>query len=353
MKSKTMILMVAAVACGLVASYLTSRMLAQQQPADEEKVKVLVARQKIALGTLIRDPEKFFVEKEFIKGQEPKAALTSFDQLKDKRLAKTINADYHLTNDDLMDKDKNPSIQNQIPPGFRALALTVRADTNVAGFVLPDARVDVVFTQRAGEKDSISKTILQNMRVLAVDTKDTRENEKAMPANTVTLLVKPEEAEVITMARGLGDLSLVLRGFDDTERINTLGKKPGDIIKMAGNATGSGDGSSDGEGKPLLPGGIPDVKPPDQKTAANKPEEPPPPPPAPKTHTLTIFNGESVTRAVYVEGEADTRIEKSEPEVAPPVKTPPAKAADSGSAPTDPTPPARTGGRTPRQRVGQ
>jgi pilus assembly protein CpaB len=121
-----------------------------------------------------------------------------------------------------MDKDKNSSLPNQIPPGYRALTLQVRADTNVAGFVLPDARVDVVFTQRAGEKDSISKTILQNMRVLAVDTKDTRqEGEKAMPANTVTLLVKPEEAEVLTMARTLGELSLILRGFDDAEAINT------------------------------------------------------------------------------------------------------------------------------------
>jgi hypothetical protein len=45
--------------------------------------------------------------------------------------------------------------------------------------------------------------------------------------------------------------------------------------------------------------------------AAGKPEEPPPP--APKTHTLTIYNGESVTRAVYTEGEAETRIEKVTP----------------------------------------
>ena len=46
MKPKTMILMVVAVACGLAASFMTSRYLAGQnrQPAaDEEKVKVLVA----------------------------------------------------------------------------------------------------------------------------------------------------------------------------------------------------------------------------------------------------------------------------------------------------------------------
>jgi pilus assembly protein CpaB len=347
MKSKTMILMVAAVACGLVASYLTSRMLAQQQPAEDDKVKVLVAKQKIALGTLIREPEKYFVEKEFIKGQEPKAALTSFDQIKDKRLNKTINTDYHLTPDDLMDKNTKGSLQAEIPPGYRALAITVRADTNVAGFVLPDARVDVVFTQRAGEKDSISKTILQNMRVLAVDTQDIRDGEKhALTASTVTLLVKPEEAEVITMARGLGEISLVLRGYDDAEKINTVGKKAGDVLKLSGQVTGPSDGTEGGDGKPLLPGSIPDVKAPDGKQA--KAEEPPPPPPAPKTHTLTIFNGESVTRAVFVEGEAETRIEKSSPEVAPP-----ARAADGGAAPADPTPPARNGSRPPRQRVDQ
>ena len=53
MKPKTMILMVIAVVCGLVASYLTSRMLAQNKdaPAEEEKVKVLVAKQKIPMGT--------------------------------------------------------------------------------------------------------------------------------------------------------------------------------------------------------------------------------------------------------------------------------------------------------------
>jgi hypothetical protein len=53
-------------------------------------------------------------------------------------------------------------------------------------------------------------------------------------------------------------------------------------------------------------------KAPDQG-AAGKPEEPPPPPPAPKTHTLTIYNGESMTRAVYIEGEAEPRIEKVTP----------------------------------------
>ena len=46
MKPKTLILMVVAVTCGLGASYMTSRLLAERQPEDTEKVKILVADRK-------------------------------------------------------------------------------------------------------------------------------------------------------------------------------------------------------------------------------------------------------------------------------------------------------------------
>ena len=43
MKPKTMVLILAAVACGLGASFMTSRLLSERQ-SDEEKVDVLVAK---------------------------------------------------------------------------------------------------------------------------------------------------------------------------------------------------------------------------------------------------------------------------------------------------------------------
>src|SRR5713226_303666 len=63
--SKTMILMVVAVGCGLVASFLTSRLLAERGNSGPVMVKRLVAKKNLALGTVIKDPEKYFVEKEF------------------------------------------------------------------------------------------------------------------------------------------------------------------------------------------------------------------------------------------------------------------------------------------------
>src|SRR5437667_10236014 len=90
MKPKTLILMVVAVGCGLAASYMTSRVIAERgnANADEEKVKVLVAKQNLAMGTLIKDPEKYFEEKAFTKGEEPKRALRDFGLLKDRMLNK-------------------------------------------------------------------------------------------------------------------------------------------------------------------------------------------------------------------------------------------------------------------------
>ena len=51
MKPKTIILMVVAIVCGLAASYMTSRLLADRsKPEVEEKITVLVASKSLPLG---------------------------------------------------------------------------------------------------------------------------------------------------------------------------------------------------------------------------------------------------------------------------------------------------------------
>ena len=67
MKSKTMILMVVAIGCGLAASYMTSRLLAERADSkdqEQEKVTIVVAKQNLSMGTLIKDPERFVIGRE-------------------------------------------------------------------------------------------------------------------------------------------------------------------------------------------------------------------------------------------------------------------------------------------------
>ena len=75
MKPKTLILMVVAVTCGLVASYMTSRLLADRG-RESTKVAVLVAKKTISQGDLLKIPEELFEERWFAQGDEPKLAIT-------------------------------------------------------------------------------------------------------------------------------------------------------------------------------------------------------------------------------------------------------------------------------------
>ena len=245
MKPKTMILMVVAVVCGLAASYMTSRVLADRnQPTgpEEEKVTVLVAKQKIPHGTLITDPQKYFVEKTFAKGEEPRKAIKSWDQLKGKRLNKPVSEEQFITSEELLDPKAFGGIEYLLPQGMRAIAIKVNSASVVAGFVLPNSRVDVVQTLRYGE-NSVTQTILQNMLVLATDAiKDRPDDKGNILASTVTLAAKPEDAQKLRLAEAVGDLSLSLRGAEDQTIVNLKETKPKDLAR-----TGNKDGGPNAE----------------------------------------------------------------------------------------------------------
>src|SRR5262249_29387012 len=219
MKSKTMILMVVAVACGLGASYMTSRLLAERsnEPKEEEKVSVLVAKRNVPQGTLLKEPGDWFTEKEFTISDAPKKAVRTFDELKDRVLSKPLSDEQWVSADDLLRKDQAGF---QLPKGMRAVAIKVNVDTVVAGFVQPNSRVDIINTVQGGGQEGYSQTILQNMLVLAIDTLDQRDLEKkAIISSTVTLAVTPEESHVLALAAHMGELRLSLRPADDQEKV--------------------------------------------------------------------------------------------------------------------------------------
>ncbi|HEV3084833.1 MAG TPA: Flp pilus assembly protein CpaB [Gemmataceae bacterium] len=338
MKPKTLILMVVAIACGLVASYMTSRVIADRsdKPTDE-KVTVLVARKNLTMGTYIKDPEQLFEEKQFTKGEEPKKAIRNFEELKDKRLNKPLSAEQFVSPDDVQTKDQD-GLSAVMTKGKRAFAIKVDAASSVGGFVLPHSRVDIVSVVQRNENETYSKIILQDILVLAVDQgKDRPDDKQAVIANTVTVQVTPQQAEVLTLAQRLGTLSLLLRAYGDEEKIITGGITPKGITQSGNNDRGEGqdeqftEGTS--RGRPFGIGNIPDVpkngKPaPTTPVAEVKAVDAPPPP---KTHTLTIYNGDAVIRAVFTlpkdkEGTVEKKIDKApEPTTKPATKTPATK----------------------------
>lgn len=126
-----------------------------------------------------------------------------------------------------------------IEPGMRAVSVTVRSDTGVAGFVLPGDRVDVnEFIQRepgqsaasyGGDAvrvtaDLIARPVLQNVKVLAVDQTFDSGLEGARPSSTVTLEVSPDGALRLGAAGMQGSLGLALIGRKEEAEVIRLVK---------------------------------------------------------------------------------------------------------------------------------
>jgi pilus assembly protein CpaB len=288
MKPKTLVLMFVAIGCGLAASYMTSRVIAERN-ADQgevEKISVLVAKKNMGLGTLIKNPETMFEEKFFVKGEEPKKAIRMFDQLKDKRLNKPVAAEQFVTDEDLIDKSSG-SLEAVVQPGMRAIGLKVNVESSGGGFVMPHSRVDLVHVVK-NEKETTSKIIMQNVLVLAVDQSAVKpEDKNSFVPQTVTVEVTPSQAEALSLAQDIGSIKLILRGFGDEEKVLTHGINP----KSIGSAQEKGEETEDtGPAKesPRLASKIPDVP----------GEEAVPEVKAPliKMHVLTIHMGDTFSR---------------------------------------------------------
>lgn len=116
----------------------------------------------------------------------------------------------------------------------RARAITIDAGkiTAVGGWVRPNDHVDVIGTFKDPQtNESVAVTLLQNVIVLATGKITGNTNVNLLPEgqreyNNVSLLVLPEEAEILVLASELGSLTLSLRNEED-----------GDLLEERGRAT--------------------------------------------------------------------------------------------------------------------
>jgi pilus assembly protein CpaB len=311
MKPKTIALLVVAITCGLVASYMTSRLLAERSSAPEEtKVPILMAKMKVPAFTPIKDPEKYFEMREMAEGSFPSKAIKSFDDVRGKSLQRALSKDLPVTPDDLISVDAM-GIQAELPPGMRAVSLKVNPETIVGGFVTPKSHVDVIYVARRGDDASVAKIILQNMLVLAVDIKDKREDGTTVYlGTTVTLAAKPEEAAELALAGSMGEIRLTLRGAGDNRILTMKDTTPRDFGKGR-FSDGSADEAPDTSApavKPLTTPSIGSLPPVEEKTPGetvkieDKPlvEEKPV-----ETHEMTITIGADSFKAKFIKDEKE------------------------------------------------
>ena len=235
-KARIVVLTIALVA-GAVAAYLASGSddkpaPAQQAAAPLPTVDVLVAKSDIGLGQTIRPEDLQW------QTWPASAASSSFIRRNDRpdantQLARSIARAPFVAGEPIRDQklvkaDGSGFMAAILPSGMRAISTEISPETGAGGFILPNDRVDVILSKRdknpdrSGASDIVnSEIILSNVRVLAIDqTPKEKDGQNVVVGKTVTLELKPEQAETLARARQSGTLSLALRSLVDADFID-------------------------------------------------------------------------------------------------------------------------------------
>ena len=107
-------------------------------------------------------------------------------------------------------KGQKPSLSARLNANEVAVTIPVDQISGVAGFVLPEERVDVILNRKVDDRH-YADVILQNVRVLAVNSVPDAGGGEPVQAKSVTLALSREDAQRLDLASSLGEISLVLR----------------------------------------------------------------------------------------------------------------------------------------------
>ncbi|MFN3149891.1 Flp pilus assembly protein CpaB [Bremerella sp.] len=226
MRPKSLILIIIALGCGLVASIGISQVLEQQsaQPVPQvEMENIFVALEDIDINEPIK-PEMIKLEP-WPADKIPEGAIRDLENVEERRPRSRLFAGEVILEGKLFGSDEDQGASKLIPKGFRVHSVRVTAESSASGLILPGDRVDVlVYLQvmnqnNRNQKKQMTRTILTNCRVFAVNEQIHRETDSqgnAINAKTVSLLVTPKQVEILVLASKLGSLSLSLRSPDES-----------------------------------------------------------------------------------------------------------------------------------------
>lgn len=130
-----------------------------------------------------------------------------------------------VISDMLAPADVGASLSYVVPKGMRAVTLAMNEVADVAGFVAPGDRVDVVATVTPEGGQQISRIFLQNALVLAAAQQPSQKpGQPAKVTTSVTLALTPDQVEALTQIDNSGRVRLALRPAGSKAIVETRGQ---------------------------------------------------------------------------------------------------------------------------------
>jgi len=187
-----------------------------------ETVKLLVAKQALGYGATLLPGNLQRVE--WPKSAVPPGAFTSVEELLGEKgdqrriVLRSIEPGEPILEGKITRFGESPRMSMNLSPGMRAVSIKIDAVYGVAEFVAVGDRVDILRTRiQAGRL--VSRVILQDITVIAVDRRANAETTRARLGRTVTVEVDTVQAQKLALAQQMGTLSLTLHGIGEPPRM--------------------------------------------------------------------------------------------------------------------------------------
>ena len=257
------------VARGWLAAQRSQPAAVVQQAPEPEGIKVLVAKVPLPTGVFIQEDQ---LRWQIWPGDEvPETYLTDEKAKPEDFYGAVVRRGFTAGEPIVSTRVIRPGdrgfLAAVLRPGYRAIAIRVNATSGVSGLVFPGDRIDLILTHsivdRTGEETierRASETILENVRVLAIDQRVDENSTEPAVASNFTLEVTPKQAEMVSVVRDLGTLSISLRSLaKDEEELERLANQEepleevdpergdtytwdSEVSRLVGIRSGRGDG---------------------------------------------------------------------------------------------------------------
>lgn len=211
MKPKQMMLFAVAIGCGLVAMFGAQQILSGNKPAEQEMVKILIAKVDIDPGVPLDKANIAF--KDWPKDNVPEGAITSEEQFADHALKIRVSPNMPVLIPYLGPKGV-VGVGSLIPKGMNLVTLPVDLTQTHSGLLRPGSYVTISCAiekpRGDGRTNTTIKTVLKRVKVVAVGdrlagTEVATKEGNAPEAKNISFVTYPRQAKLLYLAKQVSD----------------------------------------------------------------------------------------------------------------------------------------------------
>jgi pilus assembly protein CpaB len=231
LKGKTPLIVAALL--GVLAFFVSFNALKKRE-ADAKKgwnlVPVVVATVDISEGTVVTTEmiQQRSIPEQFVTSSVVKPDSASY--IVNQKVLVALQAGDPLLWSQFETTKAAERLSSKVQKKTRAITIEAKSTSAVGGWVRPNDHVDLIGTFKDPQSgEQVAVTLLQNVVVLATGKITGTTNINLVPEsqreyNNVSLLVIPEEAEILVLSQELGALTMSLRNEEDIDVLEERGR---------------------------------------------------------------------------------------------------------------------------------